>query len=146
MQKHLLLRYQSSDQGTFGILTLQDTRQQFQSLELPWRNNRSSISSIPAGIYECSLTWSPRFGRLMWLVNGVRGRSGIRIHPANLAGDIDLGWQSQLNGCIALGFKTGKMQLDDGKWQKCVLTSRPAVRQFEAAVKSSPFLLEIKDA
>lgn len=145
MLELLLLRYENSDHGTFGVMTLPDG-QQLHSLELPWRNNLSNRSCIPEGRYRCILTWSPRFGRMMWLVNGVVGRLGIRIHPANLAGDVELGWKSQLNGCIAFGFRLGRMQIDDGRWQRSLFTSRPAVRQFEDAVKTSPFLLEVRNA
>ena len=35
---------------------------------------------IPVGIYEVRVTWSPRFKRLLPLVEQVPGRSGIRFH------------------------------------------------------------------
>ena len=35
---------------------------------------------IPAGIYPIAVTWSPKFKRMLPLVNNVPGRSGIRIH------------------------------------------------------------------
>ena len=35
---------------------------------------------IPAGTYPIAVTWSPKFKRMLPLVNNVPGRSGIRIH------------------------------------------------------------------
>ena len=35
---------------------------------------------IPVGIYEVRVTWSPRFKRMLPLVEQVPGRSGIRFH------------------------------------------------------------------
>ena len=35
---------------------------------------------IPVGIYEVRVTWSPRFNRMLPLVEQVPGRSGIRFH------------------------------------------------------------------
>ena len=35
---------------------------------------------IPSGTYPVRVTWSPKFKRMLPLVNNVPGRSGIRIH------------------------------------------------------------------
>jgi len=48
---------------------------------------------VPEGNYEVDYTYSPAFGTNLFLLLGVKGREGIRIHPANT---ID-----QLLGCIA---------------------------------------------
>ena len=45
---------------------------------LPTLENAEYI--IPCGKYELKMTWSPRFRKIMPLVDGVKGRSGIRIH------------------------------------------------------------------
>jgi len=74
----------------------------------------------------------------MYLVSEVPGRSGIRIHPANLMGDRSKGYKSHLYGCIALGKKLGAI-----KDQKAVLISRPAVRLLEDTMKRQAFKLEI---
>ena len=39
---------------------------------------------IPAGTYGLTVTYSPKFKRLMPVLQGVRGRSGIRIHRGTL--------------------------------------------------------------
>lgn len=131
MSDVLILRGESTPNGTFGRLITSGF--ECVTLERPWLDNRSSVSSIPAGKYKCLWTWSPRFKKRVYLVDGVPGRSGIRIHPANLS--------SQLNGCIALGEKFG---LIGGV--PAILTSAPAVRQFEMLMAGKLFTLEIKNA
>lgn len=139
MKKVLLLRDPSTDQGTFGKLITEGFS--CVTLELPWKENRSNISSIPAGKYRCYWTYSPRFKRRMYLVDGVPGRAGIRIHPANI--------YSQLNGCIALGETLGVMGTKiNGQPTRvqAILRSAPAVREFETLMDGKPFLLEILNA
>lgn len=136
MQRIILHRFETSDQGTFGRIRIGE--ELFYTAELPWRDNQRNISCIPAGVYSCKLTMSSRFYKLLYLVLGVNMRDGIRIHSANLAGDVSLGWKAQLNGCIALGEKLGKI----GN-QKAVLLSQPAVRKFEKLMNGQPFILEI---
>lgn len=136
MTRVVLERLETGDHGTFGrivtpCLTL------FTG-ELPWRDNAPNISSIPTGIYKVSMTYSPRFKRLMYLLWNVKGRSGVRIHPANFVGDSKKGLKCQLNGCVALGEKLGTM---DG--QKAILVSRPAVDRFERELGGQPFELEV---
>lgn len=109
--------------------------------ELPWRDNAASVSCLPSGKYQASMTWSPRFRRQMYLLDGTTPRAGIRAHSANFMGDASLGYRKQLNGCIALGERLGVM---DG--QKALLLSAPAVRRFEAHMNREPFILEIKNA
>ena len=133
----VLTRLDGSGQGTFGRIVGPGIT--LFTGELPWRENRPSISCIPEGLYRVEWTWSPRFRRLMYLVSGVVVRTGIRKHPANLMGDAALGYKSQLNGCIAIGERLGWM---DG--QKAILLSAPAVRRFEDAMNRQPFTLGIR--
>ena len=49
---------------------------------LPTLENAEFI--IPKGKYELKMTWSPRFKKMMPLVDGVKGRSGIRIHTGTI--------------------------------------------------------------
>ena len=49
---------------------------------LPTLENAEFI--IPEGKYELKTTWSPRFKKMMPLVDGVKGRSGIRIHTGTI--------------------------------------------------------------
>lgn len=136
MDRIILERLETSDQGTFGKIRIGN--ETFYTLELPWRDNSSNVSCIPCGLYECRFTMSNRFKRKMYLVDGVNKRSGIRIHSANYAGDKSLGYKCHLNGCIALGEKIGTM---DG--QKAILLSTPAIRKFEKLMNGQSFILEI---
>lgn len=133
-----LERFETSDQGTFGRI-LFDDKELFTG-ELPDRNNRPNLSCIPTGLYVCKWTYSPAFKRMMYLVTRVEGRSGIRIHSANLMGAKDKGYKSHLYGCIAMGERLGHL----GK-QKAILVSRPAISAFERWANTETFELEIID-
>lgn len=136
MDRIILIRTESTDQGTFGKIRIGN--EYFQTLELPWRDNQNNISCIPAGIYTCKMTLSSRFKKRMYLVDGVNKRTGIRIHSANLAGDKSLGYKSQLSGCIALGEKIGFIEK-----QRAILLSTTAIRKFEIIMNGQDFVLEI---
>lgn len=133
-----LQRLETSDEGTFGRIDLVGGPP-FYTGELPWRDNASNISSIPPGLYRCRWTFSPRFNRPLYLVEGVEARTGVRFHPANLMGDVGQGFKAQLNGCIALGERLGWIE-----GQKAVLLSQPAVRKFETLLNHEDFTLEIR--
>lgn len=135
--KVTISRLDSSDQGTFGVLQIENLK--LFTGELPNRSNQPNVSCIPTGTYLCLWTFSPRFKRHLYEVTNVPNRNGIRIHSANLMGDDTKGFKRQLNGCIALGEKLGVIDR-----QKAVLLSKPAIRQFEAALGGKPFILEIK--
>lgn len=77
----------------------------------------------------------------MYGVANVPGRSHILIHSANLAGDVELGYKSQLHGCVALGLRLGKI----GN-QRAALVSRPAIRLLHEWAGGKPFTLEIQNA
>lgn len=139
LQAHLT-RFETSDQGTFGRLSIDGYSEKFFTGELPWRENASNVSCIPAGKYRGAWTYSARFRRMMYLVAPVLERAGIRIHPANLMG-ANPPYRAQLNGCISLGEKLGWIDK-----QKAVLLSAPALRRFETLMAGRPFELEIIDA
>lgn len=52
-------------------------------------------TAIPTGIYQILLTYSPKYKKIMPLVNNVKGYSGIRIHSGNTAKDTE--------GCLLVG-------------------------------------------
>lgn len=133
-----LTRFDSSDEGTFGVLWIPGFPGVLFTGELPDRQNKSNISRIPAGKYRGIWCHSPRFKRNMYVLEPVPNRAGIRIHSGNLCGDRHKGYKAQFNGCIGLGLKIGL--LDN---QKAILLSVSAMRQFEAFMKGRPFLLEI---
>ena len=134
----LISRVASSDQGTLGVLCVPAIQFVCYTLELPNRNNMRSISRIPAGTYKTILTQSPRHG-FVYHVLSVPKRSAILLHAGNFAGDTSLGYLSDVEGCIILGERYGIMRK-----QRAVLVSKPAVRRFEAAMNSEPFMLTIQ--
>jgi hypothetical protein len=93
-----LVREFSDELQTKGQLFVMDQNGQvlFQcfTLELPWRNNERSISSIPEGRYPLIPRFSDRFKNHLHILN-VPGRDLILIHEANFV--------NQLRGCIAVG-------------------------------------------
>lgn len=132
-----LTRTDHTDEGTFGVLRFGPSV--LYSLELPWRDNRRQRSCIPVGSYECALVNSPRFGRVYGVAN-VPGRSHVLIHAANLAGDVDMGYKTQLHGCIAPVLRLGRMN-----GQRAGLASRPALNMLTDWAQNKPFILEIKN-
>lgn len=139
----ILFREPSTDEGTFGYMTLNGDW--WHSLELPDRDNKPNISRVLPGEYTCVLRWSPRFKRFTFWLRDVEGRTYILMHGANFAGDVDKGYQSHLNGCIALGKGRGSILNKFGKRQRAVLTSRAAIREFMDLVGDDEFKLTIKD-
>ena len=137
-----LRRGASTDQGTFGVLAFGG--QVLHTLELPWRGNRAQRSCIPPGSYGCSLVQSPRLGQV-YGVHDVPGRSAVLIHSANLAGDVDMGYTTQLQGCIAPCMRVGLMRNNAGRMQAAGLVSRPALAQLHSWDQGQPFTLEISE-
>ena len=78
--------------GTNGVLYANNSFQCY-TIELPWEDNLPQHSCIPEGRYELKKRYSTKFGRHL-LVEGVKGRELILLHPANDA-------LKELRGCIA---------------------------------------------
>lgn len=57
-------------------------------------------TAVQAGVYRLALSRSPKFGRLLPLLVGVPGMSGVRIHRGNTVADT--------RGCILPGRYVGK--------------------------------------
>ncbi len=55
-------------------------------------------TAIPIGSYRITWTYSPRFKKMLPLLNGVPGYDGIRIHSGNKAKDTE--------GCLLCGRNT----------------------------------------
>lgn len=135
MKQVWLFRTSTSNQGTEGILATDGFF--CKTLELPWRDNKRSISCIPAGEYIVKIRKSPKYGSIYWITN-VEGRTWILIHSGNFAGDISKGFKTHVNGCILLGKKHGFL----GK-QRAILSSRITIRKFMNFMKNETFKLTI---
>lgn len=138
MRKVILQRISQTDHGTFGKIGT-DTSRQWESAELPWRDNKPYVSCIPAGTYPCQWTISPKFGYCYHLKD-VPKRTDILIHVGNFVGDTDKGFKSNVQGCIVLGMA---MEVIDN--QKALFWSSQAVRQFEREMNREDFELTILD-
>lgn len=133
-----LYRFASNDDGTFGVLVFPDGVL-CNTIELPWRDNKTNISCIPSGEYECEMVYSPSRG-YVYHVKNVPNRSAILIHVGNYGGDASLGKRTDLQGCIAPGMKIGVLQ-----GQNVVLASRIALTKFHNKLNKQPFTLVVED-
>lgn len=64
-------------------------------------------TAIPTGIYQVLLTYSPKYKKIMPLINNVKGYSGIRIHSGNTAKDTE--------GCLLVGKNTKVGMVTDSR-------------------------------
>ena len=98
-------RFRSTVLYTLGSIIASDSRGKIlligYTLELPYRDNRRNISSIPIGIYNGQDYQSPTKGHCI-LLKDVPRRSYIEIHAGNSLADTE--------GCILVG--------DDLQWSK----------------------------
>lgn len=108
-----LRRQPTSDYCTLGRLFVDGTFFCF-TLE---PSERAQHPDVPPGIYKVQINYSVRFKRLLPLVMGVPGRSGIRIHPGNTEDDTE--------GCILLG---------TGQTATSVTNSRTACELFQSKI------------
>ena len=137
MNNVALFRTSTSNQGTFGVIVF--AGQYLYTGELPWKDNRPNVSCIPVGIYTVCLRYSPKYDNVYHVAN-VQGRSYILFHQGNFCGDLTLGFRTNVQGCILLGFRRGKLY-----GQQAVLASRLARKRFESIMAFESFKLEIRD-
>jgi hypothetical protein len=133
-----LIRLETSDEGTFGLLLYDHNRFLFTG-ELPWRGNEKGKSCIPTGTYQVQMRTSHRFGRC-YEIQDVSERTHILLHNGNWCGDDELGFRTHVDGCVLLGLSRGRL---DG--QNAVFSSRRARHKFEAEMDGRPFELEIME-
>ena len=138
MEKALLLRTETSSQGTFGLL--QSGGFSVWIAELPWKENIRQLSCIPVGSYTCKWIKSPKFG-WCYEVTGVANRGNILIHKGNFVGDSTLGYKTNSHGCLLPARSLGKLS-----GQRAGLLSLPATQSLYQHFKQQPFILEIVNA
>lgn len=91
-----LKRVLMGENSTIGELYGPDGDFWCRTLEDPVRNVKiHGKTAIPAGVYELSIAFSLKYGRLMPRIWGVPFYTGILIHPGNSPVDTD--------GCILVG-------------------------------------------
>jgi len=138
-----LVRFENTEQGTFGLISINGIC--FHSLELPYKDNKANISCIPTGEYICKIRYSPSFKRNLYCLQNVKDRSYILIHGANFAGDKSKGYQTHLAGCIALGKSKGTANNKFGNKQRCIFNSQQALREFMDITDNEDFKLIITE-
>tara|TARA_R110002096_G_scaffold111202_6_gene242847 strand:+ start:12400 stop:12801 length:402 start_codon:yes stop_codon:yes gene_type:complete len=95
--KVVLNRLQDTGKEFLGKLTVHDELKEVyncKTLELPWKNNKQSISCIARGEYLVVNRFSSRH-KEHFILADVEGRSYILIHSAN--------YHHELRGCITVG-------------------------------------------
>ena len=137
MKNVYLIRTKMSDMGTEGMLVTDGF--DCKTFELPWRDNKKSISCIPEGSYNVKMRISPKYGKVYW-VSDVPNRSFILIHSGNFAGDTSKKFKTHVNGCILLGKNRGLLA-----GQLAVLNSRITVKRFQNKLQLQPFTLNIHE-
>ncbi len=133
-------------EGTPGSL---DT---FVTLELPDRDNRPDVSRINAGTYLCIVTHSTDLNADTYELQSVPGRSEVRIHWGNWAGDVEQKLWTDVKGCILIGQSFGRMApglkgtTDYESPQFCVVSSESAFTSFMQKMNGQQFQLQIVDS
>ncbi len=116
--------------GVFECYTLEDAVRETADPVERWKI--PGETAIPRGMYPVTLTLSPRFKRVLPLLGGVRGFSGVRIHSGNTAEDTE--------GCILVG----TTRLPAGVGNSRIAFSRLFAKLQAAADKKEPINLIIE--
>jgi hypothetical protein len=104
-----LVRTDFTDKETIGEIYVDDVFECY-SLEDVVRDGNVKVAgetAIPYGTYNVSITYSPRFGRYLPLLNSVPNFSGVRIHAGNTHKDTE--------GCILVGTAKGKNSIQNSR-------------------------------
>lgn len=144
MRTGTIQRGPSTDEGTFGVLTL-DSGFSCVTGELPWRDNEPGKSCVPAGTYMCKMQYSHKHGMDLYHLQNVPNRGEVEIHAANWMGDVDKGFKCELLGCIAPGLKTGMLAPPGMALQHAVISSGVALKSLEEDLGGADFELTIID-
>lgn len=119
-----------TDSATIGKMTM-PSGTVFDTIELPWKDNKSSVSCIPEGLYRLNKRASGVVNRTSkgkytagWEVANVKGRTYIMIHIGNKPSDFE--------GCIGIGEGLGVV---GGEW--AILRSSVSFDKFMTEMNTS---------
>lgn len=96
--------------GVWFCDTIEDTDRGLNdsmSVEEILKKKIKGETAIPTGIYKIEITYSPKYKRMMPLLIGVKGYSGIRIHSGNTSKDTE--------GCLLVGRNTKVGMVTDSR-------------------------------
>jgi hypothetical protein len=138
----LLQRGKSNDECTIGELfvegqhqcwTLEDVVRERPGIPVSeWKIPKQT--AIPSGTYQVKLTYSPKYQRVMPLIDGVEGFTGIRIHSGNVDKDTE--------GCILVGRQKQEKSISESR-----LAFQALFQKLEQAVRSGEKIhISIKNA
>lgn len=111
--------------------TLEDQDRGLQSWQSPQTIKESKVpgqTAIPVGTYQVVMSYSPRFKKMLPLLTGVPGYSGVRIHSGNTAKDTE--------GCILCGRNTAVGTVNNSRYwtNKVINRIEEAVNKKEEVV------------
>lgn len=101
----LLVRFVSKNTCTLGYISFNGTII-CRTLE-PKSCDGFTSHGVRNGLYPLKITYSPKFGKNLPLLEGVPARSGIRIHSGNTSKDT--------KGCILVGLHFNGESLTDSR-------------------------------
>lgn len=133
-----IVREQSADTGTPGILIVPSIDWRCHTLELPWRNNEKGVSCIMADTYRCTVGSSPSLHRTVLRLEDRYGRTDCLIHNGNWAGDSAKGLFAQVHGCTLVGTGYAEVERPDGAPQFGIINSVKTLETFLAAIGPGP--------
>lgn len=87
----LLVRVSHGAGAYYGLLLVTEGHQ----ILAVYRTIENLDDLFPDGEYDLVFELSPRFGRKLWEIYGIPGRSECKIHVAN--------YPEQLEGCVGVG-------------------------------------------
>jgi hypothetical protein len=142
MDRLIIVRDPSTDQGTPGTAELVHPAGiemwAGYSLELPWRDNASGISCVPPGLYMAHLRTSSKFGYDVYELENVPNRVACELHIGNWAGDVSLGFRSDVEGCTIFGTSHAQLAPPGKSPQLAVASSTTAFKAFMVAANGAP--------
>ena len=96
-----LQRLTQTSAVTLGHLLTDSSEELCKTLELPWRDNATGISCIPAGHYTARRRFSPEHRCDLFEIEHVPNRQNVEIHHGNTTIDT--------KGCILVGVRFGTL-------------------------------------
>jgi len=126
-----LTRIKSTDNGTFGFLSKEYGDPFCLTYELPWHDNKTNVSCIPAKRYMCILGENSNY-KEVFHVHRVPGRENVQIHIGNTAKDTQ--------GCILVG-----SEFEPLGGYSAVQSSKRAFNELREIVGDKAFWLKIID-
>jgi hypothetical protein len=138
------------NQGTPCKVTIEGSDWSCFALCLPDRNNAPDLGRIPFNAYPATVvdTNNPNLCPQAYELQNTNPRSHILLHNGNYAGDVTMGYKSDVEGCFVLGSHLGL--LDPGPAYKgpqlAVLNSRLTVDAFMAETYGAPIMVVFREA